>query len=97
MVTVDVSPAATGQNDIVISVTDHGGQPLADEPDEVTATLRLPAQELGPIPVNLVPEGEGRYRAEDTEFPFAGEWDLNVVVRTSDFDQDQLETTVPIS
>ncbi len=96
MVTVDVAPAAVGQNDVLLSVTDHGGAPLADEPEEVTATLRLPAQELGPIPVDLVAEGEGRYRADDTEFPFAGEWDLNVVVRTSEFDQEQLETTVPI-
>jgi hypothetical protein len=44
-----------------------------------------------------VAEGEGSYRADNTEFPFAGEWDLNVVVRTSDFDQEQLETTVPIT
>ncbi len=97
MVTVDVSPAAVGQNDVRLSVTDHGGAPLADEPEEVTATLRLPAQELGPIPVDLVAGGEGKYRAESTEFPFAGEWELDVVVRTSEFDEDQLQTTVPIT
>lgn len=95
MVTVDVSPTTVGQDDIRLRVTDHGLNPL--DPEEVTASLSLPAQDLGPIPLTLTEEGVGDFRAEDTDIPIAGDWELQVVVRTSDIDQDTLEATVPIS
>jgi copper transport protein len=93
--TVDVTPARAGANDIRLQVTDHGGTPLV--PEEVTGSLQLPDKQLGPIDLTLTDAGNGRYRADGTDIPFAGNWDLDVTVRTSDIDQDQLEVVVPVS
>jgi len=56
-----------------------------------------PDKQLGPIDLTLTDAGNGRYRADGTDIPFAGNWDLDVTVRTSDIDQDQLEVVVPVS
>jgi copper transport protein len=69
---------------------DHGGTPIT--PEEVTATLTLPAEELGPLAVGLEEQEAGTYRSPPTELPFAGEWELVVTVRTSDVDVDRLTT-----
>jgi copper transport protein len=96
MVAVDVEPAEVGVSDLRFTVTDHGRNPLA--PEEVRASLTLPAQDLGPITLAVEPGGQpGEYVAPDTEIPFAGDWELEVVVRTSDIDQDVLQVTVPVS
>jgi copper transport protein len=92
---VTVDPAAVGAADIDITVTDHAGEPL--EPEEVTASLTLPGRDIGPLDVPLEPVGRGRYVAEATEIPFSGTWELEVVARTSDIDQDRVLFEVPVA
>jgi copper transport protein len=94
-VEISVDPAAVGPAEVEITVTDHAGGVL--EPEEVTASLTLPDRNLGPLDVPLTPTGPGTYAAEDTEIPFAGTWLLEVDVRTSDIDQDQLAVDVPVA
>lgn len=95
MVTVDVAPTVVGRDDISLRITDHGLHPI--QPEELTASLTLPGKGLGAIPLQLTPGGTGEYRADDTDIPLAGDWDLQVVVRTSDIDQETVKTSVPIS
>jgi copper transport protein len=96
MVAIEVEPAEVGVSDLRFTVTDHGLDPLT--PEEVRASLSLPAQDLGPITLPVEPDAApGEYVAPDTEIPFAGDWELEVVVRTSDIDQDVLRATVPVT
>jgi copper transport protein len=96
MVAIEVEPAEVGTSDVTFTVTDHGLNPLT--PEEVRASLTLPAQDLGPITLPVEPgAAPGEYVAPDTEIPFAGDWELEVVVRTSDIDQTVLQVTVPVT
>jgi copper transport protein len=96
MVAIDVEPAEAGLSDLRFTITDHGLSPMA--PEEVRASLTLPAQDLGPITLPVEPgTAPGEYVATGTEIPFAGDWELEVVVRTSDIDQDVLRVTVPVT
>jgi copper transport protein len=94
-VDIAVDPAAVGPADVRIAISDHAGSTL--EPEEVTASLTLPDRDIGPLDVPLVVDGPGQYAAEGVELPFAGVWQLEVVVRTSDIDQDRVTAEVPVS
>jgi copper transport protein len=94
LVEATVDPAATGPVTVEVLTLDHGGTPI--DPEEVTATLTLPAEGLGPLAVGLEEEGTGAFRSAPTELPFAGEWDLVVTVRTSDIDSDRLSATFTV-
>ena len=45
----------------------------------------------------MVAYGSGHYSADGAEIPLAGDWDMELVVRTSDIDQTRLDTVVPVS
>lgn len=95
-VTLSVDPTEVGPVDISVLTAEHDGTPL--EPEEVTGSLTLPERELGPLDVTFEPgDGTGEFLAPDVEVPFPGEWELEVVVRTSDIDQDRLATPVTIT
>ncbi|HEX6235923.1 MAG TPA: copper resistance protein CopC [Acidimicrobiales bacterium] len=95
-VTLSVDPTEVGPVDITVLTAEHDGTPL--EPEEVTGSLALPERELGPLDVTFEPgDGTGEFVAGDVEVPFPGEWELEVVVRTSDIDQDRLATPVTIT
>ncbi|MGH9227287.1 MAG: FixH family protein [Acidimicrobiales bacterium] len=92
---VTVDPAAVGATDIAITVTDHVGGPL--QPEEVTASLTLPERDVGPLDLTLQPTGPGRYVAQGAQIPFSGTWQLEVVARTTDIDQDRVIVEVPVA
>jgi copper transport protein len=96
LVAVEVDPAKAGLTDITIETRSHLGQPQAVE--EVTASLRLPSRDIGPIPLALEPDGSapGRYVARDTDIPLSGLWQLQVTARLSEFEQNEVETDVLI-
>ncbi len=92
-VDMSVNPTAVGPTDIDLRVAYHDGTPL--EPEEITASLLLPERDLGPLDLTLTELDTGHFRSDGAEIPFPGEWELQVVVRTSDIDQDRL--SVPFS
>jgi copper transport protein len=94
VLTLDVDPAAVGPVAVHLFLNEPDGTPV--QPEEVRAELALPERDLGPITVSLVDFGQGHYSAESAEIPFAGDWDLEVTVRTSDIDQTVFETVVPV-
>ncbi|HET8618552.1 MAG TPA: copper resistance protein CopC [Acidimicrobiales bacterium] len=96
MVTVEVDRAEVGDSDVRFRVTDHGLAPLT--PEELRADLSLPDKDLGPVTLAVEPgAGPGQYVVRGTPIPFPGDWELEVVVRTSDIDQDVLRVTVPVA
>jgi copper transport protein len=91
---ITVDPAAVGPTNVEINIAGHDGSPI--DPVEVTASLTLPERNVGPLDLTLQPIGPGQYVAQGAEIPFSGTWELEVVARTTDFDQDQVITEVPV-
>ena len=84
-VTVTLDPARVGPEQVQISVLDKTGK--AESVPEVDASLALPAQQLGPIKVDLKTAGPGHYTASNVLVPMTGTWQVIVTVRTTDIDQ----------
>jgi len=93
-VNVMLGPAQVGASLLTLSVHDRAGTDW-DVP-EVSASLTLPAQRIGPLPVALTRQQPGRYISTSLSLPVAGGWRLAISVRTSDFDQHTVEADVPV-
>jgi copper transport protein len=91
-VRVLVDPAWVGQNRVVVEVVDRFGEPV-DVP-EVRASFVLREGDVGPLPVALEETEPGVYKAPTTPLPFGGAWQLNVTVRTTDFDSTTVQVAV---
>ena len=91
--TVDVDPAATGPDTISVTVEDPTGP---RDVAELTATLTLAVQQLGPLPIPLQRTAPGHYVAREVQIPRKGTWQLAVTVRTSDIDQITVTTPIDI-
>ncbi|MFE2548789.1 copper resistance CopC/CopD family protein [Streptomyces sp. NPDC059355] len=93
-VRVEVDPGRVGANSLHVWVDDPQGQPL-DIP-EIKVAFTLPAKDIGPLP--LLPEraAPGHWSASGVQLPLAGEWRIDVTVRTSDIDQTTVQKNVKI-
>jgi len=65
------------------------------DPEEVTATLRLPDQDLGPLPVTLQGLGGG-HEVGTVAVPVTGDWTLTVSARTTAFNVFSKDVTLPV-
>lgn len=91
-VQVWVDPAKPGNNQIVLNVRDAKG--LNRDVPEVQAELRLPESNIGPLPVTLAKSGPGQFVANGVVVPVAGNWQLSVKVRSTDFDVTNVDTQI---
>ncbi|MET9884623.1 copper resistance protein CopC [Streptomyces sp. NPDC006430] len=93
-VRVELDPGRVGANSLHVWVDDPDGNPL-DVP-ELKVAFTLPAKDIGPLPV--VPEraAPGHWSASGVQLPLAGEWRIDVTVRTSDIDQTTVQKNVKI-
>lgn len=93
-VRVEVDPGRVGANSLHVWIDDPQGQPL-DVP-EIKVSFTLPAKDIGPLP--LLPEraAPGHWSASGVQLPLAGEWRIDVTVRTSDIDQTTVQKNVKI-
>ena len=91
---VQLDPARVGATTLVLAVLDSASKPW-DVP-EVTAALHLTAQGIGPLPVTLRKIQAGDYVSTGLVIPLAGTWQLQIKVRTSDFDQITVDATLPV-
>ncbi|PWI12409.1 hypothetical protein DIZ27_02290 [Streptomyces sp. NWU339] len=85
VVTIDLNPARVGGNDMHIYVERTDGGTL-DVP-ELKVAFTLSSKDIGPLPV--VPDriAAGHWSASGVQIPMAGDWTVEVTVRTSDVDQ----------
>lgn len=91
-VQVWMDPAKPGTNQIVLNVRDRKG--LFRDVPEVGAELKLPSSNIGPLPVTLAKTGPGQFVANGVVVPVAGTWELSVRVRTTDFDETNVDTQI---
>ena len=85
MVSIDLDPAQAGDNALHVYVEGPDGTPV-DVP-EVKIALTLDAQDIGPLPVAPDHITTGHWSASGVQIPMAGDWKVEVTVRTSDIDQ----------
>ncbi|MFI9754617.1 copper resistance CopC/CopD family protein [Streptomyces collinus] len=85
IVTVDLDPARVGDNEMHVFVERPNGR--AFDIPEVKVEFTLKAKDIGPLP--LVPDhiATGHWSANGVQIPMAGDWQVDVTVRTSDIDE----------
>ncbi|MFJ4278168.1 copper resistance protein CopC [Streptomyces massasporeus] len=85
IVTIDVDPARVGGNEMHVYVERPNGR--AFDIPEVKVDFTLKAKDIGPLPV--VPDhiATGHWSASGVQIPMAGDWQVDVTVRTSDIDE----------
>lgn len=93
-VRIDIDPGRSGANELHVWVDGSDGKPM-DVP-ELKVALTLEAQEIGPLPVAPDRLAEGHWSASNVQIPMAGEWKVDVTVRTSDIDQVTIDKNVKI-
>lgn len=91
---VEVTPAKVGANTVRVTVRDAQGTPV--DAAEVTATVTLPAEQIGPLPVTLAKAGTGEYVTASASLPRPGTWELVIRVQKSEFDRDVAQVDVPV-
>jgi copper transport protein len=79
-VTVTITPGRHGSVAAEVSLSQGA------VPKKIVVTATLPAKQLGPIPVTLAADGANVYAASGINLPVAGDWVINFVVTTSEFD-----------
>ncbi|MFJ7593063.1 copper resistance CopC/CopD family protein [Streptomyces sp. NPDC097617] len=93
-VRLELDPGRVGANTLHLWSDAPDGTPLGLP--EIKVAFTLPAKDIGPLP--LVPEqaAPGHWTASGVQLPLAGEWRIDVTVRTSEIDQTTVQKTVKI-
>ncbi|HEX5308446.1 MAG TPA: CopD family protein [Solirubrobacteraceae bacterium] len=91
-----VEPAQVGLNTIHLYLIDAktGSQFAATK--ELTATARLAAKHIGPLPLKTNPAGPGHYVLSSAVLSPGGTWQIEIVDRVSEFQQYSRVVEVPI-
>jgi copper transport protein len=92
-VSLTVTPARLGSNQVRVSITGSAGRPY--RPQQIQADLSLPARHLGPLSVPLKPDGPGHYAGGPVILSITGQWQLRITIRSDAFDETTV--TVPVS
>ncbi|MFB7151720.1 copper resistance CopC/CopD family protein [Streptomyces virginiae] len=93
-VRLELDPGRVGANTLHLWADNGDGQPF-DLP-EIKVAFNLPAKDIGPLPVVPDQAAPGHWTASGVQLPLAGEWRIDVTVRTSDIDQTTVQKTVKI-
>ncbi|MGW6879854.1 copper resistance CopC/CopD family protein [Streptomyces goshikiensis] len=91
---LELDPGRVGANAVHLWADSPDGQPL-DLP-EVKVAFTLPTKDIGPLPLAPERAAPGHWSATGVQLPLAGEWRIDVTVRTSDIDQTTVQKNVKI-
>ena len=95
IVQVELEPAVTGGAELHVYLTSPGGG--LDRADEITVSASLPAADLGPLELEVVPAGPNHVVGVDVDLPVAGLWTFDVTARFGEFDQVVFTVQIPVS
>jgi len=93
-ISVTMTPAALGPNQISVKVTNSAGKPYT--PTQLELALDLPARHLGPLAVTLKPAGPGRYTSGSVAMTITGQWQLQITIRSDAFDETTVAVPIPV-
>ncbi|MFJ9466246.1 copper resistance CopC/CopD family protein [Streptomyces caniferus] len=83
---LDLDPGRSGSaNALRLRISDPSGKAV-DVP-EVKVSFTQKAKKIGPLPITPKHVGKGHWRANGVQLPVPGQWQLSLLVRTSDIDQ----------
>jgi copper transport protein len=93
---VTVDPARVGSNQVHLYLFDARSGAQFNRIKELKATATEPENSIGPLPLDARRAGPGHYTVQGALLTVAGDWQLEVTVRVSAFDQYTAELEVPI-
>ncbi|HEY0399759.1 MAG TPA: copper resistance protein CopC [Acidimicrobiia bacterium] len=93
-VDVTVDPAKAGPAALhFYTLSPQGSQ---QEVQDLTVTLSLPSQDVGPLTVPVTRAGPGHFSAYNFNIPLRGQWKLEVKALLSDIDEATVSATIPV-
>jgi len=93
---VTVDPAKIGPNEMHFYLFDRQTGAPFEGTEELRVTAELPEREIADITLEPYVAGPGHYVVDGATLSVAGDWEISVVDRVSDFDEYEARFTVPI-
>lgn len=91
-----VEPAEVGPNTIHLYLINARSGTQFTATKELTVTARLPSKGIGPLPLKAILAGPGHYILNSAVLSPAGNWRIEFIDRTSEFEQHSRTIEVPI-
>lgn len=95
-VEVILTPGEVGNNSLHITYFDAGKRPK-DVAQQVSVELTNEEQGIGPISREALKAATGHFIVDGLQIPTAGDWELELVTRISDFEQVRTPFTYTVS
>ena len=96
LVNVTATPGRTGSNEIHVAFLDTSGRP-ADLAQSIEVVLELPEAGVGPLTAKAAPSGTGHFVITSQLLGAPGTWQVTVVARMTEFDQERVALEMTIS
>jgi copper transport protein len=93
---MDVDPARVGTNQIHIYFFDAKTGAQYSRGKELTVTATLPDKRIGPLPLTVQDAGPGHYIVQKAFLNAPGDWELDLTLRISKFDEITKRVEVPV-
>jgi copper transport protein len=83
---VTMEPLQTGPNELHLYLFDRSDGSRLEDAEELRVSLRQRERDIGPLPVDVRPAGPGHFVATRADVGVAGDWELLLELRLSEFD-----------
>jgi copper transport protein len=93
---MDVDPARVGANQIHIYFFDAKTGAPYKKGKELKAAATLPSKSIGPLPLTVQNAGPGHFIVQSALLNAPGEWEIELTLRTSKFDELTTKVEVPV-
>ncbi|HEU4944816.1 MAG TPA: CopD family protein [Solirubrobacterales bacterium] len=93
---ITVDPARVGSNQVHLYLFGAKSGAQFTRIKELEATATLPGKSIGPLPLESQRAGPGHYTVQGALLSVADDWDLEVTMRVSAFDEYAAHIEVPI-
>jgi copper transport protein len=91
-----LEPAKVGLNTIHIYLINAKNGTQFTATKELMVSARLPSKGIGPLPLKAIPAGPGHYVLNSAVLSPGGTWNIEIIDRTSEFEQSNRTVKVPI-
>ncbi len=82
-IALEVKPGRVGSNDMIVTLTDRLGVPIANATEVVVRLVYLES-DLGDDTMVATSQGDGTYMREDSQLSIGGTWQAELIVRRPD-------------
>jgi copper transport protein len=93
---LDVDPAQVGANQIHIYFFDAKSGAQYTKGKELKVSATLPDKAIGPLPLRVEHAGPGHYILQSALLGAPGDWEIEIALRTSAFDEFTKKIEVPV-